>query len=108
MFSMEGFNASCHFEHDYAVVTCTGEIDMATVGRFMDVLNEVRLGSPKRLRLDLSRISFVAAHGIDVVIEIRRWCQEEGVEFELLAVPQVERLLGMVDGIPAGDSPAPD
>jgi anti-sigma B factor antagonist len=85
------------------VLRVTGEVDMATVGLLREHLYQHLRGAHRGVVLDCTEVSFLAACGISLLLEIADHARAEGMALRLVArsrvvlraleVTQVDRLL---------------
>jgi anti-anti-sigma factor len=54
------------------VVSCSGVLDMLTAPHLEDRLNEVLAKQPSALIIDMSDVDFLASHGMNVLVMVRR------------------------------------
>ena len=98
----EPFAVEVQHHDDVAVVRPRGELDLATVGELQRVLDAA--GTPARLVLDLSELSFIDSTGLHLLVELHERAQRE--RFELLLRrprPPVDRtieLCGLGEALP--------
>jgi anti-anti-sigma factor len=77
-------------------LACTGELDMATCGLLAEAVERVLPGAPAVVRIDCAQVGFVDSTGIRSLLEARRRSDVRGVEFQLVASREVQRLLDLV------------
>lgn len=65
-------STSVRAEADHAVMTVTGEIDLATVPELRTAMSELVRAGHYRLLLDLSGVTFCDSTGLGVMIGVRR------------------------------------
>lgn len=85
------------------LVTCAGELDLATVDRIADVVTSSFEVDPAVIVLDLRRVLFIDSSGVAGLVEIADRCAAHGIRFSLKPSPQVEkvvRLLGVGPSLP--------
>jgi anti-anti-sigma factor len=56
---------------DTVIVSVAGELDMATVPQLRAYLRDKTASRPAHLVLDLSGVTFLAAHGVDLLLAAR-------------------------------------
>ena len=66
------------------VVSCSGVLDMLTAPHLEDRLNDVLAKQPTALVIDLSEVDFLASHGMNVLVMVRRRLAPE-VPFAVVA-----------------------
>lgn len=94
--------SACELPPSTVLVTVHGEID-ATNSLALARYIEKRLGSARKLILDLQTVEFFAASGFAALSNINVLCSRGGVRWSLLAGPHVRRLLTICD--PARELP---
>lgn len=57
---------------DAVVVSCSGALDMLTSPHLDDRLNEVLAKQPSALIIDMTDVDFLASHGMNVLVTVRR------------------------------------
>ena len=65
---MDGFDVTENWFERVVVVTPVGEIDMLTAPRFRDAIDAARLQDPTGMILDLTKVTFLASVGINLLI----------------------------------------
>ena len=50
------------------VITCAGEVDLATAGTLTDALMRVQRPPPERIVLDLTAVTFMGSSGLAVLV----------------------------------------
>jgi len=88
--------SACELPPSTVLVTVHGEID-ATNSLALAGYIERRLGSARKLILDLQTVEFFAASGFAALSNINVVCIRGGVHWSLLAGPHVRRLLRICD-----------
>jgi anti-anti-sigma factor len=77
-------------------VAVTGALDVVTLPRVRDVLEQALAGRPGRLVVDLSACTFVDASALAVLLDLhRRMCRTGGVLTLSGCCPRVLRLLSL-------------
>jgi anti-anti-sigma factor len=86
----------CRDDADATLVTVRGELDIASVGLLEAAITELR-PLQRRLRLDLSEVTFFDSSAVRALLKARRIAIEDtGRTVELLATsPAVRRVLDM-------------
>jgi anti-sigma B factor antagonist len=72
-----------------AVIRASGEVDLATAGRFGAELEQAIGSGPKTVVVDLSDVSFMDSAGVNTILNARSLAQTAGVEL-VLRRPQGE------------------
>jgi anti-anti-sigma factor len=87
---------TCHDDADATLVTVRGELDVASVGLLEAAILE-RRPLQRRLRFDLSEVTFFDSTGVRALLQARRMAIEDmGGPVELAAAsPAVRRVLDM-------------
>jgi anti-anti-sigma factor len=87
---------TCRDDADATLVTVRGELDIASVGLLEAAVRE-RRPLQRRLRLDLSEVTFFDSTGVRALLQARRIAIEDtGRPAELVAAsPAVRRVLDM-------------
>jgi anti-anti-sigma factor len=92
-------------------VVLIGEIDVATVGRASDAVNEVMCGPPARLEIDASGVTFIDSSGIATLIKLHAVTTGAGGTVRLRRPsPPVVRILqisGLLDIFEVPDATIP-
>ena len=88
-------------EHRLVLV---GELDLATVSEFEEMLQCICADSTRAVTLDLSQLAFMDSTGLHALLKVRDRCRENGYEFRIVpGRPQVQRLFeltGLMDVLP--------
>lgn len=83
-----------HGDHDRAVLTFSGELDVYVAHRFRDALIELAEAGTVHLDLDLEGVTFLDSHGLSVLLHARKRLVRQGGSVRVVALsPQVERVL---------------
>jgi anti-sigma B factor antagonist len=61
-----------HWRDSVVVVECAGVLDMVTAPHLQDRLTAVEDRNPSALIVDLSGVDFLASHGMNVLVALRR------------------------------------
>ena len=94
MRSVSGFSVDVRREGGALVVAPSGEIDLATVGRVRQALNDK--GKAGVVVLDLREVSFIDSAGLQLVLEEHRRAARDGFELRIRRGPSnVQRLFVM-------------
>jgi anti-anti-sigma factor len=82
-------------------IAVSGEIDIATVGRFRLALTNSVLDSPGAVNVDLLGVTFIGSVGINALIHVRQLASTNGVTFRIVKasrrVESVLELMGLSD-----------
>ena len=79
-------------------VVVVGEIDLVTAAQLESALGEAVEGSRRGVNLDLSRVEFIDARGIGVIVEARRRAAASGHELVITAASKaVRRVVSLCD-----------
>lgn len=73
-----------------AVVTASGEVDLASAGALAEALRRVPAGIP--IIVDLTGITFMDSSGLHVILHVQRDAHDSGVPFIVVPSPEVARL----------------
>jgi anti-sigma B factor antagonist len=97
------FSLSVSRTADQAVLSVSGEIDIATVGEFASAAREQLAGGP--LLIDLHGVSFMDSSGLRALIGLLRECEQEGWTFVIGGdlhrnVKQLLEMTGMLAALP--------
>lgn len=88
--------SACELPPSTVLVTIHGEID-ATNSAALASYIEKRLGTSRKLILDLQTVEFFAASGFAALSNINVVCARRGVRWSLLAGTHIRRLLKVCD-----------
>src|SRR5947209_2483709 len=67
------------------VVSAVGQIDQVTAPPLQDQLSRVIASKPRRLVIDLSRVSFLSAAGLSALISARQATAQQDIALQLRA-----------------------
>jgi anti-sigma B factor antagonist len=82
-------------ESGYAILTATGEIDIATVARFREQLSALA-GSGRPVIADLDLVSFIDAAGLGALVGAARRADAHGTSLHVVCSrPQIRELFGL-------------
>jgi anti-anti-sigma factor len=84
------------------VITCTGEIDISSIERLQQVLDDVAARRPRSVTLDLSDLAFIDSSGIRVLVLFARRCARDAIAMRTFASDAVRRVtdvLGVTEAI---------
>ena len=88
-------------------VALTGELDLATATAVQHELTAVEATDADQIILDLAALDFIAATGLQLILNAHARCSAEGGRLTLLhGPPQVQRMFeitGTADRLPFGD-----
>jgi anti-sigma B factor antagonist len=82
---------STHASGDVTIIEATGEMDMATAPQLREEIIDLVTAGPRRVLLDVSRVSFLDSSGLSVLVGGLKRLREHGATLELVG-PQ-ERVL---------------
>ncbi|WP_285705897.1 STAS domain-containing protein [Microtetraspora sp. NBRC 16547] len=69
---MEAFSVSTEVRPPWKVITVEGEVDFDTVDAFHSIVEAAVYQAPPRLLFDLTGVTFIDSHGVDVVLDAYR------------------------------------
>jgi len=75
------------------VITCEGEIDLASTADLMEAISMAITRELSLLRVDATRVGFLDSSGLRCLLEADRRCASNGVRFEVVPSAHVARLL---------------
>ncbi len=78
-----------------ATIRCSGELDAATCDRLAEAIDACLDDELELLRIDCSRLVFIAGAGADVLAEASERCSRMGVALEVTMNPRVRRILDL-------------
>jgi anti-anti-sigma factor len=70
-------------DRDVAIVRPRGELDLATVETLRTALENIE--RPRRLMLDLRKLSFIDSAGLHLLLELHQRAQRDGFQLALVA-----------------------
>ena len=83
-----------HDDDDRAVLTFSGDLDVAVAQRFRQALIDLMEAGSVDLDLDLAEVSFLDSHGLSVLLHARKRVVRQGGSLRVTALsPQVRRVL---------------
>jgi anti-anti-sigma factor len=83
-----------HGEEDRAVLTFSGDLDVAVAQRFRQALVDLAEAGTVHLDLDLDGVTFLDSHGLSVLLHARSRVVRQGGSLHVVALsPQVQRVL---------------
>ncbi len=97
--------STTHPEPGVAVVTISGEMDLATAPSMADELDAVRRTAPERLVVDMSAVAFLSSTGISALLKLHNRCRETTTELVVIPSRFVLRVLtvtGLVELLGVG------
>jgi anti-sigma B factor antagonist len=90
------------------VVAVSGELDIVSGPRLRDALDEVMAGSPGRLVIDLTDVSFLDSSGLGVLVaarkKVRAWSGDVVLVRPVPIVARVLEVTGLSAAFPAYES----
>ena len=99
-----------------ASVAITGELDIATLPEFEQVVRSVRSPDMERLVVDLRQVTFMDSMGIEQLLRLHTELAEAGAELLVVRGPHavhrvfeltgLDRVLAIVDQAPVQEDPA--
>lgn len=78
------FECEVRPDRELVVVTLSGELDLATTPEAAKTIGELVEAGFERLRVDLSRLSFIDSSGLRMLIRASRAAAERGCEFTVV------------------------
>lgn len=85
---------STQHDNDLCSVTAAGEVDIATVEEFLDVVRSALDTGASAVELDLSGVTFIDSSGLGALVRLRSEAVGRDVRLELTKVPaKVSRIL---------------
>src|ERR1700759_1325583 len=88
--------SACHFSETTVLVPIRGDVD-ATNSRALAGYVERQIAGTAQLVLDLTHIDFFGTAGFAALHNVNVICARYGVEWTLVAQPQLRRLLSICD-----------
>jgi anti-sigma B factor antagonist len=64
-----------------------GDVDVATIGRLRERMNEAMAAAGERVILDLRATTFLDSTGLHLVVDTDSWATRTGTEFVIIAGP---------------------
>jgi anti-sigma B factor antagonist len=92
------------------LLSCAGELDIATVGRLEEALELWVDKRPDALVLDLSEVTFLGSEGLRTIARAATASEQTGVELRLILNDKIRRvveLTGLQDRLPIVDAEPP-
>lgn len=106
--SIRGFEVAVNSDAGSAVVTISGELDIATAERLTKALDGLSVERDGRLVVDLSSVEFMDSTGLRLLITANRTAGEDGYAFAVVTgdspAKRVFELTKMDDHIKVVDS----
>ena len=91
------FAVSTETTDELVVISCTGELDIATAPDVERAIGDaVATDAPKLIRLDWSGLTFMDSTGIRLLLSTVRRCKEAGFELVWDLSPPAQRALDAV------------
>ena len=88
------FSCSTAFSGTVAVITCSGEIDMASADALREELNEAVQSTATDVLVDLTNVTFMDSTGLGVLAKARMRAEERGCVIRLVGpIPHVAKVL---------------
>jgi anti-sigma B factor antagonist len=101
------FTIEVHPHREVVRVAPVGEVDLATVGRLRERIDELISAGFAQLTLDLERVTFMDSTGIRLLLELVHASRDDHWELSVIGIPApVERLLelsGVLDAVRLGE-----
>jgi anti-anti-sigma factor len=89
-------NVSVQSNDGVAVVTVSGELDLASSKLLHEALDSLAIKGPELMILDLRELDFIDSTGISVLVKGHRAAERIGTRFAVAGCsPQVTRLLSL-------------
>ncbi len=83
-----------HDDGDRAVLTFSGEVDVAVSERFRAALTDLAEAGTVHLDLDLDAVTLLDSYGLSILLHVRTRVLRQGGSLRVIALsPQVRRLL---------------
>jgi anti-sigma B factor antagonist len=84
---------------EFAEVTITGELDMATAKDLHAALSSVASERPSYLRLDISALSFMDVKGLDAIVAADQRARAGGFQLEITPGTELVQRLFQLAGV---------
>ena len=75
-------------EESGIVVALAGELDLSTVSRFVNAIDDALDDRPPALELDLSELTFIDSSGLRVLVSLSKDAQARGTTLGLRNIPR--------------------
>ncbi|MFL6023720.1 MAG: STAS domain-containing protein [Marmoricola sp.] len=91
---MADFTSSTTCGADGCTITLAGEVDIATVGDFLDAAQQCLAGNATLIEVDLGGVTFIDSSGLGALVRLRNQARSRGADVALVRVPEtVARVL---------------
>jgi anti-anti-sigma factor len=81
---------------DVALITVSGELDIASAPEFEQALDQIRSEQTKLVIVDLRKLEFMDSTGLSIIVRAHQRLSESDCELTLIkGQPQVQRLLDL-------------
>jgi anti-anti-sigma factor len=81
------FRVGVAHEHGGVRVRPIGDVDLATIGRLRERMNEAMAAVADRVILDLRATTFLDSTGLHLAVDTDTWATRNGTEFVIIAGP---------------------
>jgi anti-sigma B factor antagonist len=85
------FEVSEHRDDDHVVITCAGELDLATADLLTEALARAGRRPPRRVVVDLTAVTFMGSTGLTVLVAAHKQLGAERLRI-VTASPAILRL----------------
>ena len=105
---------SVEHEVQRIIVNVSGDVDLASADQLKETLDEVLIGSPQHVIIDMTPVAFMDSTGLGVLVRALKRAREAGTRLDLvishervlkvLAITQLDTVLSIhpsVDAVPA-------
>jgi len=85
------------------VLTCGGDVDIATVDRLAEAIDKTIGNHPAELRIELTGVPFLGSDGLRLLVRTTNRCADEGIGLHLVVSPEVRRVMevsGVISYLP--------
>ncbi|MEV4603672.1 STAS domain-containing protein [Amycolatopsis sp. NPDC049253] len=86
-----------HLRPGQALVTVSGDVDMATAPQLADAVNALCRTPHHSMVVDLTGVDFLSVRGIAVLLSLELHCRGSSTELSLIFTPAVRRTLERLD-----------
>jgi anti-anti-sigma factor len=84
-------------DRNRVIVEVSGELDLASVGKLRETLDELRGHGWEHIVIDLREVTFIDSTGLSLLLNAERSARRPGASFAILdSSPAVARLLEVV------------